>query len=139
MANETPNTGRETAAVDFDAARERLVAERERVEGLIEGLREEFVDSQREEYGELASVDGPADQGSETAEREKDLAILESFERELAEIEAALARIDDGTYGLDEITGEVIDPARLEALPTARTNIPPGNDRGGEPRIQQGP
>ncbi len=59
-------------------------------------------------------------------EREKDLAILEGLEADLAEIEAALQRLDEGTYGIDENTGEPIDPARLDALPTARTNIPPG-------------
>ena len=65
----------------------------------------------------------PADTGSDTFEREKDLAILEQLEGELAELQAALARIDAGTYGVDEVTGDPIDPARLEALPTARTNV----------------
>ena len=46
-----------------------------------------------------------------------------ALEAELAEIEAALQRLDDGSYGVDEVTGEPIDPARLEALPTARTNV----------------
>jgi RNA polymerase-binding transcription factor DksA len=58
-------------------------------------------------------------------EREKDLAILERLESDLAEIEAALQRLDDGTYGIDETTGEPISPDRLDALPTARTNVPP--------------
>ena len=58
-------------------------------------------------------------------EREKDLGILEGLEVDLAEIEAALQRLDEGTYGLDEETGEPIDPERLEARPAARTNIPP--------------
>jgi RNA polymerase-binding transcription factor DksA len=58
-------------------------------------------------------------------EREKDLAILEGLEVDLAEIEAALQRLDDGTFGVDEVTGQPIDPERLEALPTARTNVPP--------------
>jgi DnaK suppressor protein len=41
----------------------------------------------------------------------------------MAEIEAALQRLDDGTYGIDEVTGEPIADERLEALPTARTNV----------------
>jgi len=41
----------------------------------------------------------------------------------IAEIDAALRRIELGTYGLDEETGEPIDPDRLDAIPTARTNI----------------
>ena len=66
----------------------------------------------------------PADTASETF-GEKDLSILEQLEAELEELQAALARVDDGTYGVDEVTGEPIDPERLEALPTARTNIAP--------------
>ena len=65
----------------------------------------------------------PADTASDTFEREKDLAILEGLEAELAEIEAALQRLEDGSYGVDEVTGAPIDRARLEALPTARTNV----------------
>jgi len=38
------------------------------------------------------------------SKRSKDLSILEGLESDLAEIEAALARIDDGTYGVDEVT-----------------------------------
>jgi RNA polymerase-binding transcription factor DksA len=64
-----------------------------------------------------------ADEGSELFEREKDIAILEQLERELAEIEAALQRLDEGTYGIDEVTGDPIAPERLEAYPIARTNI----------------
>ena len=39
-----------------------------------------------------------------------------------------MQRLDDGTYGIDEVTGEPIDPERLEALPTARTNVAPSRD-----------
>jgi DnaK suppressor protein len=107
--------------------RERLLAERERVQGLIDGVRNDLGE-ESQEFGEEFQDPNRADQdpvpdGSETVEREKDLAILEALERDLAEVEAALARIDDGTYGIDEVTGEPIDPERLEALPTTRTNI----------------
>jgi RNA polymerase-binding transcription factor DksA len=83
-----------------------------------------------DDSSELAGYDQhPADSGSETFEREKDLSILEGLEAELAEIEAALQRVDDGTYGVDEVTGDPIDPARLEAVPTARTNVPRSDTR----------
>jgi RNA polymerase-binding transcription factor DksA len=113
------------ANLDEEAARQRLQAERERVHGLIEGLRDEGLgESESEQVGELSHYDQhPADQASETFEREKDLSILEGLETELAEIEAALTRLDDGTYGIDEVTGAPIDPERLDALPTARTNV----------------
>jgi RNA polymerase-binding transcription factor DksA len=112
-------------SIDPDGARQRLGSERERVTELIAGLRREGLDtSESDQVGELSHYDQhPADQGSDTFEREKDLSILEQLEGELAEIEAALQRLDDGTYGIDEVTGEPIDPARLDAYPIARTNV----------------
>jgi RNA polymerase-binding transcription factor DksA len=114
-----------TQAYDASHARERLAHERDRVTDLIAGLRSEGLDQEEsDQTGELTHYDQhPADQASETFEREKDLSILERLEAELAEIEAALQRVDDGTYALDEVTGEPIDPERLEALPAARTNV----------------
>jgi RNA polymerase-binding transcription factor DksA len=108
-----------------DAARQRLEAERARVNGLIGELRNEGLDqTEAEQAGELAHYDQhPADTASDTFEREKDLSILEQLEADLAEIEAALQRLEDGSYGIDEVTGDPIDPARLEAFPTARTNV----------------
>jgi RNA polymerase-binding transcription factor DksA len=114
-----------TEQIDGARARERLERERERVTNLITGLRNEGLDEEESaQVGELTHYDQhPADQASETFEREKDLSILERLEDDLAEIEAALQRIDDGTYGVDEVTGEPIDPERLDAIPTARRNV----------------
>ncbi|MFZ4516369.1 MAG: hypothetical protein ACOYN3_08675 [Acidimicrobiia bacterium] len=113
------------ADTDHIDARQRLADEQARVEGLIASIRNEMGDgSEQEASSELSGYDQhPADSGSDTFEREKDFSILESLESELAEIEAALRRIDDGTYGVDEVTGEPISPERLEAVPTARTNV----------------
>ena len=116
--------------MDNDAARARLDAENDRVSGLIEELREEVAETTDGEHSELASrTQHPADDASDLFERETELSILESLEAELAEIQAAIARIEAGTYGIDEETGEPIDPARLEALPTARTNVHPDTRR----------
>ena len=110
--------------MDLNEQRERIVAEQERVEGLVKEFRAEFGQSESDDSSELADYDQhPADSASDTAEREKDLGILDQLERELVELQAALERIDNGTYGIDENTGEPIDPDRLDALPTARTNI----------------
>ena len=113
-----------TAPIDPELARERIAEEQNRVEGLIAGLRDELGTSENEDVSELSDYDQhPADMGTETFEREKDLSILEQLEAELSELQAALERIDKGTYGVDEVTGAPIDPARLEALPAARTNV----------------
>lgn len=117
--------------VDEEEARARLTAEHGRVSEMVGRLREEFGSSESEQVGELASYDQhPGDLGSETFEREKDLSILEGLEADLSELEAALQRIDDGTYGIDEVTGEPIDPDRLRANPAARTNIDPREREG---------
>ncbi|MGH9013185.1 MAG: hypothetical protein ACRDZ1_04510 [Acidimicrobiia bacterium] len=111
--------------MDGDEARQRLLAERSRVEGLIHSVRGELGDGgENDQVSELADYDQhPADTASETFEREKDLSILEQLEAELGEIQAALQRIDEGTYGIDEITGRPIASERLEAIPAARTNV----------------
>lgn len=110
--------------MDTDDARARLEAEQSRVEGLIGGLKAELGTSETEDISELSDYDQhPADTATETFEREKDLSILEQLENELAELQAALERVDAGTYGIDEQTGEPIDPARLDAFPAARTNV----------------
>jgi RNA polymerase-binding transcription factor DksA len=114
-----------TQNFDDDAARNRLQSEQERVEGLIKNLRDEGLDQEEaDQVGDLSHIpQHQGDQGSDLFEREKDLAILEQLENELAEIEAALQRLDQGTYGIDEVTGEPIAPERLEARPSARTNV----------------
>ena len=97
--------------MENDEARERLEAEQGRVEGLIEELKSELGTSETEDSSELADYDQhPADTASDTFEREKDLSILEQLENELAELQAALERVDAGTYGIDEQTGRAHRP-----------------------------
>jgi RNA polymerase-binding transcription factor DksA len=116
--------------MDTDDARRRLEAERSRVSGLIHEMRVELDSEEESGDAELADYDQhPADSGSDTFEREKDLSILDGLEAELAEIEAAIERIDHGTYGIDEVTGAPIDPDRLEAVPEARTNVDSSPER----------
>ncbi len=78
-------------------------------------------ETEEESLAELSSVDQhQADIGTETFNRERDLSILESLEAELADVEHALRRLDEGTYGTCEACGRQIDSARLEALPATR-------------------
>jgi RNA polymerase-binding transcription factor DksA len=118
-----------TQNFDEAAARNRLRSDHDRVQGLIEGLRDEGLDQEEaDQVGDLSHLpQHPADQGSEVFEREKDMAILEQLEGELAEIEAALQRLDEGTYGVDEVTGDPIAAERLDAYPIARTNVDSAN------------
>jgi RNA polymerase-binding transcription factor DksA len=56
-------------------------------------------------------------------ERAQLAALLGQARGHLAEIEAAEARVAEGTYGSCEVCREPIDPARLDARPTARTCV----------------
>jgi DnaK suppressor protein len=112
-------TGR-LLAMDPDAARQRLEEERARLERMRSDQHESD-ESESGSLGELSHMDQhQADVGTETFEREKDLSILENVEAELADIEHALARLNDGTYGTCEACGRPIDEARLDAMPAAR-------------------
>ena len=107
--------------MDADQARERLGEERERLEELrheYDALSEESEDDARHELSHYDQHQ--ADTGTETFDRERDLSILEQIEGELADVEHALQRLDEGTYGTCEACGKPIPDARLETLPATR-------------------
>ncbi|MGH9188755.1 MAG: TraR/DksA C4-type zinc finger protein [Acidimicrobiales bacterium] len=109
--------------MDTENARQRLDQERARLTDVHSGLDEEHLgeQSEGESLSELSSLDQhEADLGTETFEREKDLAILERVEAELADVEHAMRRLDEGSYGTCGVCGRVIDEDRLEALPATR-------------------
>ncbi len=59
-----------------------------------------------------------ADQGTDAQEREKAIMFAGREGKYLTQIEQALKRIEDGTYGICTVTGQPIEFARLEAIPT---------------------
>jgi DnaK suppressor protein len=100
--------------VDAERARELLQKERDRIEHELAGLRSDRGD------GELSSIDQhPADSGSEMFEVERDRSMIERLENELAAIERAERRVEEGTYGVSVESGEAIPDGRLEAVPWA--------------------
>jgi RNA polymerase-binding transcription factor DksA len=56
---------------------------------------------------------------SPEVERPVDLTILATIEAELAEVDRALIRLDEGTYGTCQVCGAEMDAARLASEPTA--------------------
>lgn len=64
-----------------------------------------------------------SDQGSENFDQVFALSLASSEQDMLFEIEDALRRIDDGTFGICEMTGNPIERARLEALPYTRYSV----------------
>jgi RNA polymerase-binding protein DksA len=59
-----------------------------------------------------------ADQGTDAMEREKAFLFASRDEKYLKQIDAALERIENGTYGICRVTGKEIGRERLEAVPT---------------------
>ena len=53
-------------------------------------------------------------------DRERDLGILAQIESELSDVEAALERLENGSYGSCEVCGRPIEDSRLEAAPATR-------------------
>ncbi|HVG88169.1 MAG: TraR/DksA family transcriptional regulator [Gaiellales bacterium] len=106
-------------SVDLEQARQKLVAERDRVAAELEELQEDLGTSLEDATDEDGVDSHLGDSATETLDREVEQGLEDNAERLLAGIEAALQRIEDGTYGICERCGEPIDEARLEALPHA--------------------
>jgi RNA polymerase-binding transcription factor DksA len=61
-----------------------------------------------------------ADAGTDSYDRDLALGMLSSEQDALYEIEEALSRLRDGTYGICQLTGKRIKPSRLRAIPWTR-------------------
>ena len=113
--------------MDAEHARQLIVSEKTRLEILIRERETENgvgAESESDSISELSSLDQhQGDIGTETFEREKDFSLVEQLEAEIGDLDAALRKIDDGTYGVCEICGRDIEPERLEAVPGTRTCI----------------
>lgn len=112
--------------MDDSRARSILDAERERLATLQADLSSEGLDqaSEKDDLVELSVVDQhPADVATETHDRSRDLGLLEQVETELRDVEDALRRLEEGSYGRCEVCGQPIPDERLEANPTARFDI----------------
>lgn len=106
-------------ASDQDAVRSRLTAERNRLATIRDGLRDGLTgEPETASLEELSDYDQhPAETATETFNRERDLSTMESVEAGLDEVDRALQRLDDGTYGTCTACGRPIGAERLEALP----------------------
>lgn len=104
---------------DLEHFRQLLLARRRRILGTVQGMEEEALKASDQDF----SVDHMADHGSDNFEQDFTLALVESERRELFEIDRALLRIEHGTYGICEGTGDAIPRPRLEAIPWARYSV----------------
>ena len=101
----------------FNLLRSRLESEQGRLVEQLEQLKASIrpVDERREgsPFGKRE------EEATEALELEKRLALEERLRQQLADVKHALHKFEDGSYGVCDICGQSIDPARLEALPQA--------------------
>ena len=110
------------STIDTTEFRARLEQERERIKNAIDYLHQENPGNMEEELGELGgrgTDNHLGDMASVTFDRELDQGLEEGAQQTLEQIERALARIDDGTYGTCERCGKPIPEERLRARPWA--------------------
>ena len=100
------NEVRASLTVDADRLRDEIASAEEEISHLLR------------EGGEGAGND-QADVGSNTFERDHEMTMAKNARESLHIIEAALARIEDGTYGVCESCGQPIGKMRLQAFPRA--------------------
>ena len=87
--------------VEDDLARQRLSTEHERLERLRTSLENDHLHDEPEDDTGIRSraYQHPADSASDALEREKEFSILEQVQAELAAVDRAPQRLDEGTYG----------------------------------------
>ena len=101
----------------FNLLRSRLESEQKRLTAELEQLKASVRPANERREG--SPFGKREEEATETLELETRLALEKRVRDQLAEIEHALAKFEDGTYGLCDLCGQPIDPARLEALPQA--------------------
>jgi RNA polymerase-binding protein DksA len=106
-------------SLDTEHFREALLDERQRVEHALATLRDEHPGSLDDEVEEVAADNHLADTASATLGREIDYTLGDNAEQVISEINAALQRIDDRTYGICFNCAAEIPRERLEANPWA--------------------
>ena len=102
-----------------------LRQKRNEIVGDVKEMKDEALKQSRlDASGDLSSMPiHMADIGSDTFEQEFALGIMEGERKIIREIDDALGRIKQGTYGVCEVTNKPITKARLEAKPWARYSV----------------
>jgi len=102
---------------DFMDPYNRLMARKRELEEMTHTLQERLTTPMTETTDELSFYDQhPGDLASEVYEREKDTGVLELLELEMEKVNDALHQYQQGKYGICEVCGQPIEPARLERM-----------------------
>lgn len=122
MATRLPKGYRPSADEPFMNRRQLEYFRRKLVAWRDELARESSQTIQRLQEGVVVTAD-PADRASAEADRALELRTRDRERKLIGKIDAAIQRIQDGTYGLCEETGDPIGLARLEARPIATLSV----------------
>jgi RNA polymerase-binding transcription factor DksA len=121
LAGRRSSTLGAVSAIDTEVFRVRLLEERTRLVNAAHYLHQPNAASMEDELGELSSGGSGdnhlADMATVTYDRELDQGLEEGVQHTLSQIDGALGRIEDGSFGTCEVCGRPIAPARLEAIP----------------------
>lgn len=116
---------------DMNALKERLLEEKALLEGQLSDVGRKNPDVPGDWEAKPEDTEQQADENV-AADRIEDLAnnsaILGELEERYQDVLRALSRIDEGRYGICEVSGEAIEPERLDANPAARTCVAHMND-----------
>lgn len=108
------------SSIDTDRFRRALLDERQRVAAALGHIHDESPGSLEDETGEEAPYDNHlGDTATATYDRELGYTLEQNEANLLREIDAALVRIDAGSYGVCRLCGRPIGEERLEAVPWA--------------------
>jgi RNA polymerase-binding protein DksA len=105
--------------IDTTRFRDTLLRERERVRAALDNLHNENPGSVEDETGDETQDQHLGDAATAMHDRSLDYTLEDNEEHLLGLIDAALKRIEDGTYGICVNCGRPISEERLEALPWA--------------------
>jgi RNA polymerase-binding protein DksA len=110
--------------LDIDHFRSLLLEERARLEGELEGLRSRSTDVEGSlpDEGESGDED-TADLAAAMMDKEIDLSVEDEVMDLLNAIDHALEKMEEGTYGICDISGEAIPKSRLELIPWASLTV----------------
>jgi DnaK suppressor protein len=100
-----------------------LEAERERLAARIVELERELAEAIRDADARTAADPDSADAGSGDVERDRVTALLAGAREGLAQVRAAIRRVENGTWGVCSSCGRAISAERLAALPASTTCV----------------